>query len=222
MWRAGQSLGHPRGLIRLAVLGLFLPFLLFSVDLPERDSATSLQQLLDGNKRYVNNELQDFQMRRNELVSSQSPLAVVVGCSDSRVPLETVFDQNLGDIFVVRVAGNVIGPVELESIQHGVEQLGCPLVFILGHQGCGAVQAVLDGKTAGIANIRSLMQKAVDQSKNLPGDPLENAIISNVKFNMNKLEKNNLFKSFIENKKLRIYGGYYELKSGSVKLISSD
>lgn len=196
--------------------------MLFSVEAPERDSGASLQQLLDGNKRYANNELKDFQMKRDELVSGQAPLAVVVGCSDSRVPLEIVFDQSLGDIFVVRVAGNVIGPVELESIQYGVEQLGCPLVFILGHQGCGAVQAVLDGKTSGIANIRSLMQKAVDQSKSLPGDPLENAIVSNVKFNMTKLKKNSLFKSFIENKKINIYGGYYELKSGSIKLISSD
>ena len=99
----------------------------------------SLQMLMDGNQRFVGGHRQthDEPRRRQELASSQKPIAVIVSCSDSRVPPEIVFDQNLGDIFVIRTAGQVVGDLELGSIEYAVEHLGTPLIFVLGHERCG-------------------------------------------------------------------------------------
>lgn len=195
---------------------------LLSFSLNAVDPAISLKKLMDGNNRYVNNEARlsnDLEDRRSQLLSSQSPFAIIIGCSDSRVPPEIIFDQSLGDLFVVRVAGNVAGPVEMDSIEFAADKLFCPLIFVLGHQGCGAVKAVLEGKSADddLQNIAPLIQQAVDQSKNLPGDPLKNAILTNIKLNMTRLGKNTVLKSLVDKKKLMIVGGYYELQSGRVE-----
>ena len=114
--------------------------------------AEAMQKLLEGNARYVSGNVshQDQYVleRRSELISSQHPFAIVVGCSDSRVPPEAVFDQGLGDIFVVRTAGQVLDNASLGSIEYAVEHLGVPLVVVLGHDNCGAVTAAVKGGEA--------------------------------------------------------------------------
>src|SRR5512135_449398 len=109
----------------------------------------SLQKLMDGNKRYVegtpiNKDLGDT--KRKEILKGQHPFATVITCSDSRVPPEHIFDQGLGDIFVVRVAGNVVDSIALGSIEYGTEHVQTPLLVLLGHSDCGAVKATLGAK----------------------------------------------------------------------------
>ena len=137
------------------------------------------------------------------------------------MPPEIIFDQSLGDIFVVRVAGNVAGPIEMDSIEYAADKLQAPLLMVLGHQGCGAVKAVLQGKAAEneLGAIAPLVQQAVDKTKKLPGDPLTNAIKENVRINIQRLQKNPVLKSLIQKKNLKIVGGYYQLESGAVEII---
>jgi carbonic anhydrase len=188
----------------------------------EVNPTAAIKMLMEGNERYVNNKPQvsnQLEKKRKGLLSSQAPFAIIIGCSDSRVPPEIIFDQSLGDIFVVRIAGNVVGPLEMDSIEFAADKLFCPLIFVLGHQGCGAVNAVLAGKAVDddLQHIAPLIQKAVDASKNLPGDRLKNAIVANVQLNMSRLEKNTVLKSLIDKKKLKVIGGYYDLQSGKVE-----
>jgi len=189
--------------------------------LPSSDS--SLQKLMEGNLRYVSDTPQNTEPldeRRRELASGQNPFAIIIGCSDSRVPPEIIFDQSLGDLFVVRVAGNVAGPIEMDSIEYSADKLRTPLIFVLGHQGCGAVKAVLQGTAnADLENIAPLIQEAVDAAKNLPGDPFMNAVKANVRLNKKRLEENPILQALIKQKKLKIVGGYYELESGQVRLL---
>ena len=189
-------------------------------------SDASLKQLMEGNLRYVNNTTENNNKSLNEqrkaLVSSQKPFAIIVGCSDSRVPPEIIFDQSLGALFVVRVAGNVVGPIEMDSIEFSADQLLTPLILVLGHQGCGAVRAVLQDQTMDpdLANIAPIIQEAVNQVKGMPGDPLKNAIQANVRLTMGHLKDNSTLGALIEKKKLKIMGGYYELESGKVELLN--
>ena len=122
----------------------------------------ALQRLMDGNKRYVENKMTTSSRcdaaSRTALAHSQKPYAVVLTCSDSRVPPEIIFDKGLGEIFVIRVAGNVPDPVVLGSIEYAVEHLGSPLIMVLGHERCGAVKATVEarGKTTGSKNIDAI------------------------------------------------------------------
>lgn len=187
--------------------------LLFSLLL----SVTPLDQLMEGNDRYVN-DAPDLKQKRTVLVSKQKPIAVVVGCSDSRVPPEIVFDQYLGDLFVVRVAGNIAGPVEMDSIEFAVKELQAKLVVVLGHQSCGAVTAVVNGKADQyeIENIAPFIQPAVDETKGMKGDPVYNAIIQNIR---NVIQKIGSMPVIAEQKGVQIIGAYYHLDSGKVELI---
>ena len=130
----------------------------------------ALQKLIDGNKRFVTGQfaLKDLgDARREELVKGQKPFAVILTCSDSRVPPEHIFDQGLGDIFVVRNAGNVVDPVTLGSIEYAVEHLLAPLVVVLGHDYCGAVKAAVDGGEApgSIGAIIAKLLPSVEKAK---------------------------------------------------------
>ncbi len=124
----------------------------------------ALGKLMDGNKRYVENKLtnglRSDPATRASLARSQRPYAVILTCSDSRVPPEIIFDKGLGEVFVVRVAGNVPDPVVLGSIEYAAEHLGTPLVMVLGHERCGAVKAAVDakGRSTGSANIDAIVK----------------------------------------------------------------
>src|SRR5438552_6604186 len=146
----------------------------------------ALKRLLDGNTRFVagkSNELNGSQLveRRASLAKDQKPFAVIVSCSDSRVPPELVFNVGLGDIFVVRSAGEVVDAVALGSIEYAVEHLGSSLIVVLGHQRCGAVSAAVSGasETGKIPDVLKAIAPAVKETKGKPGDPIDNAVRAN-------------------------------------------
>jgi carbonic anhydrase len=177
----------------------------------------ALKRLTEGNERYAKDEPQQADHsadRREALLQGQAPFAIVVSCSDSRVPPEIIFDQGVGNLFIVRVAGNVVGPIELDSIDYGVKVLNSSLVLVLGHESCGAVQAVLEKNTADIEHVAALIQPAVKKKTDL-----EQAIKANVQSIVANLKKKPLIKGLIEDKKLDCVGAYYHLESGEVEIL---
>lgn len=181
-----------------------------------------LKKLMEGNERFMKDHLRhprQDKLRRQATLGSQWPCAVVLSCSDSRVPPEIIFDQGLGDVFVVRIAGNVVGPLEMDSIEFACVYLNASLIFVLGHENCGAVNAVLNGQTADIEAIATLIEPAVQESKQQKGDPLVNAIKNNVRFSIESLKKSQALLKLHKQGKLEMVGGYYELKSGKVSII---
>ena len=179
--------------------------------------AASLQQLMEGNQRYVDNRPLHPDIsseRREELVEKQQPFAIIVGCSDSRVAPEIIFDQGLGDLFIVRVAGNVVGPVELESIEYSADNLGTSLLIVLGHESCGAVTAVMKGQTKDIKDVADLIKPAIKGAPNL-----EAAIKANVRWVVAGLKKNPVLKRLLLQKKMDCIGAYYHLDTGRVEIL---
>jgi carbonic anhydrase len=159
-----------------------------------------LQKLLDGNYRYVKG-------RKGPQPVSQKPFATIIACADSRVPPEIIFDQGQGDLFVVRVAGNVVGELEMESINYSVDQLGVELIMVLGHENCGAVEAVRKHQTYDIPAITTLIEPSIEGTKSL-----ESAIKANVKGVVNYLRK------FLN---VKVVGGYYDFGTGKVEILSN-
>lgn len=188
----------------------------------EKTPEDAFKRLREGNQRFVNGGgvcPENLEEKRESIAPKQTPFALIIGCSDARVPPEIIFDQGLGDLFIVRVAGNVIGPIESDSIDFSVDQLKTNLIVVLGHQSCGAVDAVLQGKAATdeIKHIAPLIQPAVDKTKNMPGDHLVNAIKANVMLSVKNLQNNPQFIPMIQSGKLKILGAYYQLQTGKVE-----
>ncbi|MBS0653223.1 MAG: carbonic anhydrase [Verrucomicrobia bacterium] len=184
----------------------------------------ALQRLMAGNSRFTSGQ----SIHKNlgleglsELKEGQEPFAVIIGCSDSRVPPEIVFDQGLGDIFVVRDAGNVIGPIELDSVEFAVDKLHCPLVIVLGHENCGAVKATLLGQenVPELDNIYPLIAPALKKCQAQKGDILMNAIKCNVKEGVRYLKSTPLIAKHIAANGLKVVGGYYDFDHGKVTII---
>lgn len=181
--------------------------------------------LADGNARFAagissgpHREIE----RRQELVKGQHPSAVVVSCSDSRVPPELVFDQGLGDLFVVRTAGEVVGDLELGSIEYAVEHLGAPVIIVLGHNQCGAVAATIkDGELPShIAAVARQISPAVELARHKYGDLLQNAVEENVRRVMARLMKDSpIVAEAVHNRHARIMGAVYDLNSGAVRFL---
>ncbi len=185
----------------------------------------ALARLKEGNARFVAHEVsagKPTAARRRETSESQAPFAVIVGCSDSRTAPELVFDQNIGDLFVVRTAGNLVDDLGLGSIEYAVEHLGSRLIVVLGHQRCGAVKAAMASPTApGHVNalVRDI-QPAVAAAKNENGDPLVNAIKANARLMAEKIGKE---AELGEHKsEVRIVTGYYNLENGAVEWDDSE
>ena len=146
------------------------------------------------------------------------PFAIILGCSDSRVPPEIAFDQGVGDIFVVRIAGNVASQLEVESIEYSAVHLNSSIVMVLGHKNCGAVDAVLQEKTGGIPGLTEIIRPAVLKAKkNEKG--LDDAIIDNVKNTVATVKKSKTLAQLIKDGKIDVVGGYYDLGTGKVELI---
>jgi len=188
---------------------------------------SALNKLMDSNKNCVSGKLttRDLTARRSELLKGQQPSAVVLSCSDSRVPPELIFDQGLGDIFVVRVAGNVADAVALGSIEYAVEHLNVPLIIVMGHDKCGAVAATVQGGKPG-GNIQTIVDKispAVIKAKaaGKTGDALlDAAIIENVRSVVAGLTKDSaIIKHLVEEKKVKIIPAKYDLAAGKVELL---
>ncbi len=209
---------------RHMMISLFSVMMFGSLQAITPDEA--LTRLLDGNKRYVQDRLlhPDRSAERREAVSSkQEPFAVVVGCSDSRVPPEIVFDQGVGDLFVVRVAGNVVGPVELDSIEYSVKYLHSSLIIILGHERCGAVDAVLSGNTADIEAVSNLIEPSIKvckkECKEKGEDLLNLCIKSNAKNVADFVKNSPLIAKYVEEKKIAVIAGYYDLNTGKIEIL---
>ena len=186
---------------------------------------SALDRLLDGNKRFVDGVPQrphQSTQRREELAKGQKPFAVVVGCSDSRVPPEVVFDQGLGDVFVVRVAGNVVDDTALGSIEFAVVKLGARLIVVLGHESCGAVDAALSGATVPghIGDVVKAITPNIAQAKGAAGNALDAAIRDNVAAVAAKLRSAQpLLAPMVADGSLRVVGAVYDLDTGRASLI---
>ncbi len=182
-----------------------------------------IERLAQGNERFCDGRLrfvQDVLSRRENLAKGQHPFAVVVGCADSRVAPEIVFDQGLGDLFVVRVAGNVLSDPDLGSIEYAIEHLGAKLIVVLGHERCGAVKAVLDGGhlPAHLASFVPSLSPAVAQAKAQGGDVLDNAVRANVARIVTKLEHcEPLLAEHAHFQLVKIVGARYDLDTGAVE-----
>ncbi|TCM65188.1 carbonic anhydrase [Acinetobacter calcoaceticus] len=196
-------------------------------------SSEALEQLKQGNLRFVSGDTQHRQMlshqQRAEMAEDQHPFAIVLGCSDSRVPAEMVFDQGLGDLFVIRVAGNVVAPSQVGSVEFAAERYSCPLVIVLGHSHCGAIQATIDTLTnpdsPPSANLMSIVNRVRPSVEILMQTELKNdlnklsmhAVRSNVFASVNQLRHGSaVLESLISKGRLKVVGAEYSLESGEV------
>ena len=190
--------------------------------------AASLERLLKGNERYVEgvSRRHDFKHEREALAGGQNPFAAILSCADSRIAPEYAFDSGRGDLFVCRVAGNFANNESVASLEYAVAELGTPLILVLGHDACGAVNATIkslkDGTTLP-GRIPSLVEgiapavKAVSQQG---GDTLANAIKKNVVDNVIKLSSATpILSAAVEQGKLKVAGGIYRLKDGRVEMV---
>ena len=189
----------------------------------EKISAESvLAELKAGNEHHVAHRYQhphETGDRQRELLTGQHPHAEILSCSDSRVPPEIIFDQGLGDLFIVRVAGNVASDTEIGSLEYGAEHLHIPLIVVLGHESCGAVTAAVQGgpPEGHIAALVSLIKPAVEKSRGMSGDPVSNAVGINVEMVVKQLRTSTpRLSELVAHGKLKIIGGVYSLKTGSV------
>ena len=185
----------------------------------------ALRLLIDGNNRFTSKKrLYPHQgyTRLQEVAKGQKPFASILGCADSRVPAEIVFDQGLGDLFVCRVAGNIATPEEIGSLEFGSLVLGAKVIMVLGHERCGAVDATIKGDQVPgqIGSLIEAIKPAVEKSQRQPGDKLENAVKANVLVQIEKLKTSPVLSELITTNKLKIVGGYYDLDTGKVSLVS--
>ncbi len=205
----------------LACCGLLNPL----VAAENTKALTPLDRLMQGNQRYVNSTTvchEDWTAKRTAVSAEQKPFAVIIACSDSRVPPEIVFDQALGDLFVVRIAGNVVDDFAVGSIEYGVNILGANLIVVLGHSNCGAVSAALYGKKFDnhIQEVITAIQPAIESIKGASGNLLEKATKANIVAVAKKLKTSKpLLSKLVEQGKVTIIGGYYELDSGKVEYL---
>lgn len=213
--------------IVILVLGLCSSALASSAG-PGMAADDALKLLKDGNARYAAGQSthphQGADRRAETVKGGQHPIATIIGCSDSRAPLEVIFDQGVGDIFVIRVAGNVAGPDELATVEYGVGHLGTSVVLVLGHTACGAVTAAAqNAKVHGhlpflINQIKPAVARAKAGSPAAGGDELvSKAITANVWLTMeNLLRKSGELREFVAQGKVMLVGGIYDLHSGQV------
>ena len=186
----------------------------------------ALQILLDGNKRFVSGRLEHpnhCEESRKGLIGGQDPFAVILACADSRVPPVDVFDQGLGDLFVVRVAGNIINDQILGSIEYAVAHLGTPLVMVMGHSSCGAVGAVAQGvKLLGhIASLTPSIDAALKKAKGREGCWMDNATKELALTTAKKIsESEPIIADLVLEDKVLVVASYYNLDSGEVSLLT--
>jgi carbonic anhydrase len=193
---------------------------------PAADEA--LAKLMAGNQRYVLHKEQHPDQslaRRKQLEAGQQPFAVILGCADSRVSPELLFDEGLGDLFVIRVAGNIVDDAVLGSIEYAVKHLGTKLIMVLGHEKCGAISAAVEG---GIApgHIRALVaaiQPSVEAAGREPGDRIHNCVIANARRVAQQVrESEPVLKDAVEKHGVKVVAADYALDSGKVNLLDAD
>ena len=189
---------------------------------------TARQRLIDGNRRYVaGRHLRiDHSPRREATAPKQTPFAIILGCSDSRVPPEILFDQGLGDLFTIRVAGNIAGDLAIGSMEYAVEHFAVPLIVVLGHERCGAVTATVTAVSSGVMppphldSLVTAIRPAVDASKTMQGDAVENAIVTHVRRTVDALNASGpVLADAVGSGRLKIVGAEYHLASGHVDFL---
>lgn len=200
---------------------------------PSISADQALQRLVEGNKRFLRGEALAPATHKQllaDLAKGQQPYATILGCSDSRVPPELVFDARLGELFVVRVADNVLSPEVAGSLQYAGAHLHTPLFVVLGHEGCGAVGAALASKYEGVEQ-RSRIQTLVDSI--LPGLPdvdprlppqarLAQAVESNVRWTVRQIRESPEGRTRLAEGRMRLIGAVYDIESGRVRFLSDD
>jgi len=187
----------------------------------------ALRRLLIGDKRFVAGKSEEphgaaLIERRHTLAKDQKPFAVIVSCSDSRVPPELIFDATLGDIFVVRTAGEVVDAVGLGSIEYAIEHLGTRLVVVLGHQRCGAVSAAVSGvtETGDIPDVLKAILPAVEETKGQSGDRIDNTVRANARDIAKHLQNAGpIIQPLVQTGEVKIVAAYYSLDTGQVELL---
>ena len=191
----------------------------------------ALDRLMQGNARYVEgvSRRHDFKHEREPLSTGQNPFAAVLSCADSRIAPEYCFDTARGDVFVCRLAGNFASDVIIASLEYAVAVLNTLLIMVLGHEACGAVDAAIKSVTEGasfpghLPELVTALAPAVTEARDAPGDLLVNATRRNVMRNVEKLKTAApILETFVKDKKLRVVGGIYQLRSGRVDLLAQD
>ena len=190
-----------------------------------------LADLMDGNERFIETKMEsrDLESQRNQTVGGQFPKAVVLSCIDSRVPVETIFDQGIGDVFVARVAGNFENTDILGSLEYSCKAAGSKLVLVLGHESCGAVKAAIDGVELGnitsmLGNILPAVKQTADQvdgeATSSNSTFVAKTVENNVALTIERIrEKSPILKEMEDNGEINIVGGVYHLSTGKVALI---
>jgi carbonic anhydrase len=199
---------------------------------PKRDPDSVLALLLEGNTRFVKGEAAQPRQKPEDfarLAEGQAPLAAIVGCADSRAAPELIFDRGLGELFVVRVAGNVVsgaGAFVKGSVEYAVAELGVQLVVVLGHSKCGAVKAAIkhidakDSLPGSIGELVDIIKPSVAEVKGKAGDQLNNVIEANVKRGVQYLRnKDPILDDAIQKGKLKVIGATYDLRTGKVAVL---
>ena len=187
----------------------------------------ALSRLLNGDKRFVAGKSEEptgaaLVERRHALAKDQKPFAAILGCSDSRVPPELIFDVTLGDIFVVRTAGEVVDAIVLGSLEYAIEHLGTKLIVVLGHERCGAVTAAVSGATdtGDIPDVLKAISPAVEETKGQSGDAIENAVRANARDIARRLKSSGpIIAPRVQSGEVKIVAAYYSLDTGQVELL---
>jgi len=200
-------------------------------------AADALARLREGNRRFVAGQTTTLlvanEARRATLLDGQEPFAIVLGCSDSRVPAEIVFDQGLGDLFVIRVAGNIVAPSQVGSVEFAATRFGTKLVVVMGHSQCGAVTATLEEmlglSTTQSRNLLAIVDRIRPSLEALrsgrgadPGALMQDAVVANVRASVNHLRHGSeLIEELAAKRGLMVVGATYSLESGIVTFLDS-
>ncbi len=191
---------------------------------PSLSPADALQQLLDGNQRFIAGKMThptQTPERRAEVAKGQHPFAAVLACSDSRSGPEVLYDRGLGDLFVVRVAGNVLDRVVIESLDYAVTHLGARLVVVMGHTRCGAVIAAVEGheEPGDVGPMLRELRPAVEAARAMPGDTVANAVRENVILSVKRLKSSRELADKVKSGEVKVVGAVYDLDSGKVEML---
>jgi carbonic anhydrase len=215
----GNALSYAVGGAAIAGIEVAMPPALRAQTPLTPDAA--LRELMSGNERFDNNQLisieQDLRILKENTVEKQEPFAAVLACADSRVPVELVFDQTIGHIFVTRVAGNMVTPEIIASLEYAVAVLGVKVILVLGHTGCGAVKAAM--KADSVPGQISALYQHIQSSVELSGGDFGKAISNNAKFQANLLRTSStVVRDALRASKIRVESGVYDLATGKVTL----
>jgi carbonic anhydrase len=193
----------------------------------------ALARLVEGNEHFLRGETRSSAFCREtlaDLATAQRPYATILGCSDSRVPPELIFDAGLGELFVVRVAGNILSPEIAGTLQYAGAHLETPLFVVLGHEGCGAIRAALASKHEGVefrCRIQKLLESIVPgipdpDPRQTPDEQLSHAVENNVRWTVGRIRESPEGKSRVAEGRVKLVGAVYDIESGRVRFLPGE